>query len=153
MMKIQRWLLHRQKEFHYLLLILSAVMLLCSFGLTLGDPDLYRLVLQLLAMLLSAACFYYLRAWYLFTRYEHICRRICYEYLRVIHKQPYKVDRLSQTEFEILAFLLNDYSIEEISLRMHCTLESLYVHIGRLKEKLEVSSKEGLLDMDFSAAF
>lgn len=153
MIRIQRWLMHHQREFHYVILVLSSIILFCSIGLTMGDPDIYRIILQLLAMLLFGACFFYLRAWYQFTKYEHYGKRICYEYLRVIHKQPYKIDRLSKIEFEVLAYLLNDYTIEEISLRMHCSFESLYVQIGKLREKLEVSSKEGLLDMDFSAAF
>lgn len=153
MIRIQRWLLYRQKEFHYAILILSVAILLCCITLTAGDKDLSRIILNFLAMILCFAGIIYIRAWYQFNKYTHYGKRICTEYLRVIHKQPYKLDRLSKSEFEVLAYLLNDYSIEEISLRMHCTFEMVYIQIEKLREKLEVRSKEGLLDIDFSKAF
>jgi DNA-binding CsgD family transcriptional regulator len=55
-------------------------------------------------------------------------------------------------EFEVLAYILNEYSIEEIAAKMEINYGQVYRYIDTVRKKLEIKKHEGLLDLDGSIA-
>lgn len=149
MLKAHRWLIQHQKQFHYFILALSAIILLCSMRMNPKIRNEFSLLIQHLSFLLFGACLLYLWAWHRYNRNEHFRKRIASEYRHKIYKQPYKLERLSKQEFEVMTYLLNDYSIDETSRRMQLSYSALYHDIGNIREKLEVTREEGFLDIEW----
>lgn len=97
-------------------------------------------------------CFLYTRATTRYNEYDYLIKRIQFEYRRVVYKQSYKLDRLVRREFEVLAYILNEYSIEEIAAKMEINYGQVYRYIDTVRKKLEIKKHEGLLDLDGSIA-
>lgn len=148
MIGIQQWLLRRQPELHYLLFTLSGVMLVCCLAVTSGEKRLSIFFLQTVSLLLFVICFLYTRAIARYNECEYLIERIQFEYGRVVYKQSYKLDRLSRIEFEVLAYILNDYSIEEVAGKMGIDYRQVYRYINTIRTKLEIKKHEGFLDLD-----
>jgi DNA-binding CsgD family transcriptional regulator len=150
MIGIQQWLLRRQRELHYLLFTLSGIILVCCLAVTSGDKRIFTFFLQTISLLLFVICFLYTRAATRYNEYGYLIKRIQFEYRRVVYKQSYKLDRLARTEFEVLAYILNEYSIEEIAAKMEIDYRQIYRYIDTIRKKLEIKKHEGLLDLDRS---
>lgn len=145
-------LLARKKEFDYVLLLVSAVILSCSILLNHGKASVFLLLLQIISPLLLGFCILCLWVWYRYSRYAYYAKRIRHEYMRVLYQQEYKIRRLTELETDVLICLLKELPAEEIARQMKLTHSQIYRCIETLLAKLEIQKKEGLLDIDWKNA-
>lgn len=144
MNKLYYWLLHRQREFHYILLFTSLVLLLA--GIIAHRHQRNAELIILLSFLLIALCLTYLYAWQQYCKHEHYGKKIIHEYRRIQFAQPYKLDRLSQRDHEVLSCLLQEQRLEEITRHLGLSYASLYRCIQEIKSKLDLKQREDLHD-------
>ena len=85
-----------------------------------------------------------------YYRYRHYCKRIRYEYIRVVNKQAYKLERLSGLEYRVLLCILEDYEQEDLRLKTQLSYTSLYHCIRNIKNKLEIANEESPLDIEWN---
>ncbi len=83
-----------------------------------------------------------------YHRYRHYCKRIRYEYIRVMNKQAYKLERLTGLEYRVLLCILEDYEQEDLRLKTQLSYTSLYYCIRNIKTKLEIANEESPLDIE-----
>lgn len=149
MSKVYQWLQNNQKKIHYILLLSSAILLAFCIGLNHRvGPGFFRFV-QLFAVMLLGVSVLFALSWHQYGRCEYYCKRIRYEYDRVLYRQTYKLERLSYDESIVLGYILKDRSPEQIIQQMHCSHSDLYRHVGSIYRKLEVTKGEDLFDIDW----
>lgn len=151
MKKLRQLLLQRPIGYHYFLVLLSTILLLCCIGLNTRRETFFILTL-LLSFLVLGTCLLYIWTWHQYTRYEYYGKRIRYEFNRIITRQRYKLERLSEQEAGVLSLLLNGYSLEKVAENIDISYEDLFKAIRGIKFKLEISSKESLLDINWEEA-
>ena len=145
-------LLARKKQFEYLLLLASVLILSCSIILNHGQGNIVLLLLRIISPLLLCFCLLCLWLWWRHNRYARYAKRIRYEYTRVLYQQEYKIRRLTSLESDVLVCLLKEIPIEVIAWQMDLSHTRIHRCIGSLLHKLEIEKKEGLLDMDWKNA-
>lgn len=149
MTKMYQWLQGNQKKIHFILLLSSAILLVSCIGLNQNaGPGFFRFV-QLFALLLLAVSALFALSWNQYGRCEYYCKRIRYEYDRVLYRQTYKLERLSSNESAVLGCILKDRSPEEIMQQMQCSHSHLYKYVGNIYRKLEITKGEDLFDIDW----
>jgi hypothetical protein len=153
MTKMYQWLQDNQKKIHFILLLSSAILLVSCIGLNQNaGPGFFRFV-QLFALLLLAVSVLFALSWHQYGRCEYHCKRIRYEYDRVVYRQAYKLERLSSHESAVLSHILKDRSPEEILQQMRCNHSHLYKCVGNIYRKLEITKGEDLFDIDWKNTF
>lgn len=145
-------LLARKKEFDYLLLLASVLILSCSVMLNHGKNNGFLLLLQIISPLLLGFCLLCLWVWYRYSKYAYYSKRIRHEYMRVLYQQEYKIRRLTDLETDVLICLLKELPAGEMARQMNLTHAQIYRCIENLLKKLEIQKKEGLLDIDWKNA-
>jgi signal transduction histidine kinase len=145
-------LLARKKEFDYLLLFASVLILSCSIILNYGKTNGFLLLLKIISPLLLGFCLLCLWLWYRYSKYAYYAKRIRHEYMRVLYQQEYKIRRLTELETDVLICLLKELPAEEMTRQMKLTHNQIYLCIENLLSKFEIKKKEGLLDIDWKSA-
>lgn len=150
MLTMKIWMLRRQTAFQLTIILLLFLVTGCYEVYTRNNFTFSWILLQILGVLLAVFCFRFLQTskWYL--RHEHLRKRIISEYNRIICRQSYKIDRLSDLEKEIFEYIIRKYSLEEIVHHTGLTYERLFLHIAHIQRKLEVPAKEGLMEFNLA---
>lgn len=147
---MQQWIIQAQKRIHYIILVLSISIVLISIWLTfrLSAANLFLLTIPAVLLLFTSLVYSFFLERY--HRYRHYCKRIRYEYIRVVNKQSYKLERLTGLEYRVLLCILEDYEQEDLRLKTQLSYTSLYYCIRNIKTKLEIPNDESPLDIDWN---
>lgn len=139
--------------FHVVVIILATAIATC--GLVFKGPHNTAIVLILLiqTLILILLCAIHIVSVINYSKFKNNCRRIRQEYLRVVNKQTYKLNRLSETEQVLLNHILTGGTINEISKSMQLTSFSLFHCVNQIRQKLEIPVHENPFDVDWKSIF
>lgn len=139
--------------FHVVVILLATAIVTCGLVFSKNNTTSLVLILLIQTLLLILLCAIHIISVINYSKFKHNCNRIKQEYVRVVNKQAYKLNRLSQTEHELLNHILTGCTINEISRSMHLTSFSLFHCVSRIRQKLEIPVHENPFDVDWKSIF
>ncbi len=150
MLTMKIWMLRRQTAFQLSTILLLFLVTGCYEVYTRNSFTFSWIFLQILGLVLAVFCFRFLQTSKWYMRHEHLRKRIISEYYRIVCRQSYKIDRLSDLEKEILQYIIGKCSLEEIVHQTGLSYDRLFSHISHIQRKLEIPAKEGLMEFNLA---
>ncbi len=137
--------------FHCIIIILATGIGMCGFIFSERNKLSTEIILLIQTGILILLCIIHIISVFNYSKCKHNCNRIKREYLRVVKRQTYKLNRLSETEKQLLKYIINDCRINDISSRMRLTTFSLFHCVNRIRQKLEIPMQESPFDVDWKS--
>jgi hypothetical protein len=152
MNKLYELLLSRKKEFDYTIFFLSFLVLCFTIVFRHTPSSVGEALLEIISPMLVGLCILGLWAWYRSSRYNYYSRKIRKTYIHQLHRQAYKLKKLSSLEMCVFDGLLRNASLNEIAMEQKLPCSEIYRSIDILITKLDIDQYERTIDIDWQNA-
>lgn len=137
--------------FHCIVATLAIAIAICGLVFAGNSVASSIIILLIQTLILILLCITHVVSVINYSKCKHNCNRIKTEYVRVVNKQTYKLNRLSQTEQQLLHYILHGYRINELTKHMHLNTFSLFQQVNCIRQKLEIPVRESPFDVDWKS--
>lgn len=146
---MNNFLLREQMNIHLVVLMIALAIPITGASFLNDVSLLVTTLLALQTLLLAFVCSYHITSIKQYSKCCQYCVRIRIEYDRVVKNQPYKINRLSFEEEQLLQYILNMKESGTVQYPIHADDKVCYRKVEKIMQKLEIPLNETPFDVEW----